>query len=84
VDTVVRNGLVSQGISFDFSGFRGLPADQLTEQLNQKFLHGQMSAAMKNSIISTLSHLPASSDPDVQARTAIYLVLTSSQFQVVQ
>ncbi|HJX83451.1 MAG TPA: DUF1800 family protein, partial [Candidatus Angelobacter sp.] len=83
VDVVVRNGLVSQGISLDFSAFRGLPADQLTDQLGTKFMHAQMSAAMRSAIISTLSHLPASSDPDVQARTAIYLVLTSSQYQVI-
>jgi len=83
IDTVVRNGLVSQGISLDFSPFRGLAGDKLTEQLDQRFMHGQMSQAIKDSIIATLSHLPASSDPDVQARTAIYLVLTSSQYQVI-
>jgi uncharacterized protein (DUF1800 family) len=86
IDNVVRNNLTSQGISIDLSALRGVPPDQLTDQLAQTFMHGQMSAIMRNTIITTVSALPntTTNDQDNRTRTAIYLVLTSSQYQVVQ
>jgi len=39
-----------------------------------------MSQAMKNSIVQTVTN--ASTDPALRTRTAIYLVATSSQYQV--
>ena len=86
VDNVVRNNLVGQGITIDLSAFRGVPPDQLTDQLAHTFMHGQMSASMRNTIITTVSALPnaTTNDQDNRTRTALYLVLTSSQYQVVQ
>jgi len=86
VDSVVRNSLTGQGIAIDLSAFRGTPPDQLTDQLAQTFMHGRMSTNMRNTIIATVSALPNSTtaDQDNRTRTAIYLVLTSSQYQIVQ
>jgi uncharacterized protein (DUF1800 family) len=86
VDSVMRNGLTGQGITIDLSAFRGVAPDQLTDQLAQTFMHGQMSANMRNAIISTVSAMPNSTtnDQDNRTRTAMYLVLTSSQYQIVQ
>jgi hypothetical protein len=86
VDSVMRNSLTGQGISIDLSAFRGVAPDQLTDQIAQTFMHGQMSANMRNAIISTVSAMPNSTtnDQDNRTRTAMYLVLTSSQYQIVQ
>jgi len=86
IDSVVRNSLTAQGITVDVTPLRGIPPDQLTDQLGLTFMHGQMSANMRNAIISTISKLPNSTpaDQDGRTRTAIYLVLTSSQYQIVQ
>jgi hypothetical protein len=86
VDSVVRNNLTGQGITIDLSAFRGVPPDQLTDQLAVTFMHGQISAGVRNAIITTVSAMPNSTttDQDNRTRTAMYLVLTSSQYQIVQ
>jgi uncharacterized protein (DUF1800 family) len=86
IDSVVRNSLTGQGITIDLSPFRGVPPDQLTDQLAQTFMHGQISTSMRGTIINTVSGMPNSTtdDQDRRTRTAMYLVLTSSQYQIVQ
>jgi uncharacterized protein (DUF1800 family) len=86
IDNVVRNNLTGQGITIDLSSFRGVPPDQLTDQLAQTFMHGQISDSMRATIFTTVSAMPNSStnDQDNRTRTAMYLVLTSSQYQIVQ
>jgi hypothetical protein len=54
---------------------------QLVEALNKKLLHGTMSTEMRNIITTAVLAVPTS-NPLLRARTAIYLVATSSQFQV--
>jgi len=44
-------------------------------------MHNSMSAEMRNSIIGAVTAVPAS-NPLKRARTAVYLVATSSQYQV--
>jgi uncharacterized protein (DUF1800 family) len=53
----------------------------LVDMLNTSMMHGTMSQAMKNNIVATVTAI-ASSDPAGRTRTAIYLVATSSQYQV--
>ena len=57
----------------------------LTDMLNTNLMHGTMSQAMKNSIVTAITAI-TNADATTQARqrtqTAIYLVATSSQFQV--
>src|SRR5207248_8976375 len=57
----------------------------LVDMLNTNMMHGTMSSSMKNSIVTSITAI-TNADPTTQARqrtqTAIYLVATSSQFQV--
>jgi hypothetical protein len=53
--------------------------DQLVEALNHALMHGQMSQAMKDIVKGTITPL---SSNEARARTALYLVASSSQYQV--
>jgi uncharacterized protein (DUF1800 family) len=57
----------------------------LVDMLNANLMHGTMSQSMKNTIVTTITAI-TNADATTQARqrtqTAIYLVATSSQFQV--
>lgn len=54
---------------------------QLLDTLNQRFMHGAMSAPMRSQILTAVN-TTAASDPLGRARVAVYLVATSSQYQV--
>jgi len=56
-------------------------ANQLLDYLNRKMLHSTMSTQMKNAILPAITAIAASNSLS-RAQTAIYLVATSSQFQV--
>jgi len=58
----------------------GTPAN-LVDMLNTNMMHGTMSSSMRTSIINAVSAI-SSSDAANRTRTAIYLVATSSQYQV--
>ena len=46
-------------------------------------MHGSMSSDMKNSIVSAMQSVPAGNKQLMQeAQTAIYLIASSSQYQV--
>jgi hypothetical protein len=55
----------------------------LVDTLNALLMHGSMSADMKTSILSAMQTVPAGSNQALrQAQTAIYLIGSSSQYQV--
>lgn len=56
-------------------------SNQLLDVLNQRLMHGAMSAQMRSSIL-TATNAVAATDPLGRARAALYLVFTSSQYQV--
>ena len=58
--------------------------EQLIEALNQLLLHGAMSAEVRQSILTAVTSIPASPASNLRSRvrTAIYLIATSSQYQV--
>jgi uncharacterized protein (DUF1800 family) len=61
--------------------------DQMAAWLNTLLLHGTMSDPMKQSILTAIAAIttaspPTTSDLTNQAKTAIYLVAASSQYQV--
>jgi uncharacterized protein (DUF1800 family) len=56
-------------------------SNQLLDVLNQRFMHGTMSAQMRSSIL-TATNAVASTNPLARAQAAVYLVVTSSQYQV--
>jgi uncharacterized protein (DUF1800 family) len=57
---------------------------QLVDQLNSMLLHGTMSAQMRGAILTALQSVPTSdsSFAHKRAQTAVYLVLTSPQYDV--
>jgi len=83
----VANALVFgaiNGTTVDLTPFAGLAQrgnDVLLDELNRVLLHGTMSSQVRSSITTAMNAVPAS-DPLQRARTAIYLVLTSSQYHV--
>jgi len=75
-------GKISSNTTLNFSpvASAGTP-DQMVSWLNTLFLHGTMSSDDQSSISAAISAV-SSTDTTNQARTAIYLVTSSSQYQV--
>jgi uncharacterized protein (DUF1800 family) len=74
------------GTSIDLSEMQALAAadatgNRLLDALNTRLMHGTMSAQMKNTILTAVQAV-AATDSLTRARTAVYLVATSSQYQV--
>jgi uncharacterized protein (DUF1800 family) len=73
------------GESVDFSSYAAQASNPgaLVDSLNALLMHGSMSADMKNAIVTALQAVPAGSNQALQqAKTAVYLVGSSSQYQV--
>ena len=81
INTLVY-GKLSSTTTVDFTPVinAGTP-DQMVSWLNSLFLHGTMSSQMQSSILTALSAV-SSTDTTNLAKTAIYLVTSSSQYQV--
>jgi uncharacterized protein (DUF1800 family) len=71
------------GTSIDLSSWDALATkpDQLVETLNQFLLHGMMSDEMRQEVTDVLVNIPQT-NRRLRVRSAIYLVATSSQYQV--
>jgi uncharacterized protein (DUF1800 family) len=71
------------GTSIDLSAWDSLATnpDQLIDALNVLLLHGTISAEMRQSVKNAVLSVPVS-NRRLRVRTAIYLILTSSQYQV--
>jgi|GEM_PF-7105972 len=71
------------GTSIDLTGLQALAGNpqSLVDELNRTMMHGTMSAQMQGSIVTAVNAVLAS-NPLKRARTALYLVATSSQYQV--
>jgi uncharacterized protein (DUF1800 family) len=91
VNTMVFNQIgisenAPQGTSLDFAELQGLAAadtssDRLLDVLDQRMMHNTMSPSMRASILTAVNSI-ASTNPLQRAKQAVYLVATSSQFQV--
>jgi hypothetical protein len=55
--------------------------NRLLDALDYKMMHGTMSSDMRSSILSAVLAVPATS-PDVRVRTALFLITSSSQYQI--
>jgi Protein of unknown function (DUF1800) len=75
-------GTISGGTKVDFTPVvnAGTP-DQMVDWLNTQFLHGTMSSQMKQSVLTAVNAV-STTDTNNQAKAAIYLVASSSQYQV--
>ena len=71
------------GTSIDLTPFNSLAAnpDQLLDALNSRMLHGSMSPEMRQTIKGAVSAISATNAIS-RVRTAIYLIATSSQYQI--
>ena len=74
------------GTALDFSEMQAIAAadtssNQLLDALNTKLMHGTMSPQMKSTILTAVQAV-ASTSPLTRAQTAVYLIATSSQYQV--
>jgi uncharacterized protein (DUF1800 family) len=74
------------GTRIDLTRLQTLAATDLTgaallDTLNREMMHGSMSAPLRNDFLTAIQAV-ASTNPLKRARTAFYLVATSSQFQV--
>ena len=81
-------GSISGNTKLDFSPVvtAGTP-DQMVAWLNNLLLHGTMSDSMKQSMLTAIAAIntanpPSNGDLTNQAKAAIYLVASSSQYQV--
>ncbi len=81
INTLVY-GKLSSTTTVDFTPVinAGTP-DQMVSWLNNLFLHGTMSSQMQSSIMTALGAV-SNTDTTNLAKTAIYLVTSSSQYQV--
>jgi uncharacterized protein (DUF1800 family) len=73
------------GGSVDFSSYAAQASNPgaLVDSLNALLMHGSMSSDMKSAIVTAIQAVPAgSTQATQQAKTAIYLVGSSSQYQV--
>lgn len=75
----------STGTSINFTPWEQYAADpqQLINQLDTFLMHNSMSPAMRAVLTQAITSVPAT-NPNARVKTAVYLVLTSSQFQVEQ
>jgi hypothetical protein len=82
----IANPDYPNGTSLDFSDLQALAAadttgNQLVDELNRRMMHSTMSAQMKSTILTAVLAI-ASTDPLQRSKQAVYLVATSSQYQV--
>lgn len=76
-----------QGTQISFASFQALSTtpQQLVDALNARLMHGTMSPQMNASIVTTVTAITnanATTQALQRTQTAIYLVATSSQYQV--
>jgi uncharacterized protein (DUF1800 family) len=88
VNTIVFSGIAvgtnsPTGTSLDLTPLQTLAGnpERMVDYLDVLMMHGTMSRAMRESIINAVSAV-ASTNTLKRARTAVYLVATSSQYQV--
>jgi uncharacterized protein (DUF1800 family) len=77
---------IPNGTSINFADMQAFAAadasgNQLLDALNNKMMGGSMSAAMRSSILPAVVAIP-STNPASRTQAAIYLIATSSQYQV--
>ncbi|MBV8845062.1 MAG: DUF1800 domain-containing protein [Bryobacterales bacterium] len=71
------------GVKLDLSPFTALAGNssQLLDYIAQVFLHGSMSTQLESAAMSAMNAVSA---PVTKAQAALYIVLTSSEYQIVQ
>jgi uncharacterized protein (DUF1800 family) len=88
----VTNPDSPNGTSFDFSDLTAMAiadptSNQLLDELNRRMLHGTMTAQNKSTIMTAVNSVTVSTPPTTaqafsRVQQAVYLLTTSSQYQV--
>ena len=84
----VSNPNMPNGTSLDFSDLQSISTADLTgnalvDELGRRMLHGTMSAQMKSTLLPAVTSFTTGTDMHLnRVRQAVYLIATSSQFQV--
>ena len=70
-------------VAIDFTPWTNLAGDPaaLVADLDQRLMHGRMSSAMRDAIVAAVTATSPTS-PSTRAKTALYLVATSPQYQI--
>jgi len=80
VNSIV-NGSISSATKLDFTPvINAGTTDAMADWLNTYLLHGTMSSQMKQSVLTAMT--AAGTSTKNQAKMALYLVISSSQYQV--
>ncbi|HXD31865.1 MAG TPA: DUF1800 family protein [Pyrinomonadaceae bacterium] len=71
------------GTQVNYASYQALAGNPaaLVDALDTFLMHNTMSATMKNNVIQTVTNV-TNADAAIRTRTAIYLIATSSQYQV--
>lgn len=82
VYSILYGGQLDAGTKFDISAFTQAASNNanLIESIDSSFFHDDMSANLKNAIGQALAPLTVPSD---KAKAALYVALTSGEFQIV-
>lgn len=77
---------VTLGTSLSLAEMQGFAeadpsGNQLLDMLNLRMMHGAMSPPMRSAILGVVQTVPES-NPLLRAQRAVYLVATSSQYQI--
>ncbi len=74
-------GRIGQSMTTDLTPYLGVASspDQLVDKLGNLMMHGQMSPQMRSTLITAISGI---SDNTRRVKAALYLIASSSQFQV--
>ena len=79
---------IGSGTTVDFTPYATLAAagaNQLVASLNTLLLHGTLSSSSQASILAAVNAVPTGTTQSMtQAKTAIYLIISSSQYQIEQ
>jgi len=81
---LIYSGQLDAGTKFDISEFvtaAGTSAASLKTLIGNRFFHGRMPAGVQDAIDTTLTGQASASG---QAEAALYIALTSSEFQIIQ
>lgn len=71
------------GTQVNYASYQALAGNPtaLVDALDTFLMHNTMSASMKSSVVQTVTNV-TNADAAIRTRTAIYLIVTSSQYQV--
>jgi len=79
-------GSIGSGTTVDFTPYAtlaGTDVNQLVNALDALLLHGTLSASARASVLAAINAVPSGTDQNLKrAKMAIYLIASSSQYQV--